>query len=173
MKKEIKKADMKGIVGVSGEFFVAAELSQRGIVATMTMKNTPSIDILAANLSTGQAANIQVKTMSIGNNAGWRLGKKDENSSGIANHYYVFVDLKGPGILPEYIIVPQNELAKLIKKLHKKWLSGTKKDGSARKDTDIRTFDPNRNKDCKKLADEYRDNWDTLGLWPDGSTKVK
>ena len=44
-----KKMDMKGIVGVSGEFFVAAELSQRGIVATMTLKNTPYIDILATD----------------------------------------------------------------------------------------------------------------------------
>lgn len=165
MKKQTTNNDKKGIVGVAGEFFVAAELSQRGIVATMTLKNTPSIDILATNLSTGQTANIQVKTMSIGNNAGWRLGKKDEVVSGIANHYYVFVDLKGSGMLPEYIIVPQDELAKLIKRLHKKWLLGTKKDGSARKDTDIRTFDPNRNVDCKKLADQYRDNWEVLGLF--------
>lgn len=68
----------KGIIGVSGEYFVAAELSQLGIIATLTLKNTPSIDILATNLESGKYANIQVKTMSIDNNQGWRLSEKDE-----------------------------------------------------------------------------------------------
>ena len=164
MKTKVHKEDQKGIVGVAGEFFVAAELSQRGIVATMTLKNTPAIDILATNLSNGKSANIQVKTMSIGNNTGWRLGKKDEVFSGIANHYYVFVNLKGEGLLPEYIVVPQKELSSLIKKIHKEWISGTKKDGTARKDSGIRLFNPKSNADCKRIADKYRDNWEVLGL---------
>ena len=115
---------MKGIVGASGEFFVAAELSQRGIVATMTIKNTPYIDILATNLEKAKTANIQVKTMSIGNNAGWHLGPKDGEPSGIANHFYVLVNLQGPGSLPEYIILPKGEFSVFLKDKQEKWKSG-------------------------------------------------
>lgn len=155
----------KGIVGVTGEYFVAAELSQRGIVATLTLKNTPSIDILATNLDKDKYANIQVKTMSFTNNSGWRLGKKDEEISKIKNHYYVFVNLKEIGSLPEYIIVPQKNLSQFIKKAHFNWLEGTKKDGTARKDTDIRVFDAYINSKTKKFAKKYINNWEIIDLW--------
>lgn len=163
MKKD--KIGMNGIVGVSGEFFVAAELSQRGIVATMTLKNTPHIDILATNLEKAKTANIQVKTMSINNNTGWRLSEKDEKPSNIKNHYYVFVNLQGPGKLPEYIIIPQKELAVFLEKEHKSWVSGKKRDGSSRKDTSIRVLNPNTNESCRVFVNKYRDNWKILNLW--------
>jgi hypothetical protein len=162
MSKELNKKS--GIVGVSGEFFVAAELSQRGIVATLTLKNTPSIDIIATNLEKGTVANIQVKTMSIGNKNGWRLGPKDEEPSNIMNHYYVLVDLQGLNKMPEYTIIPKKEFASFINKSHRDWLSIPKKDGNPRKDTDIRVFNPNINKECKKFAEKYRDNWNILKL---------
>ncbi len=153
------------VIGIAGEYFVAAELSQRGIVATLTLKNTPCIDILATNLEKGKFANIQVKTMSIHNKAGWHLGPKDENSSNIANHFYVLVDLQGEGKTPEYIIIPKKELANFIKKDYACWLSKTKKDGTPRKNTSMRIFDPNRRRHVKKFVEQYRNNWDTLGLW--------
>jgi hypothetical protein len=37
------------LAGVSGEYFVAAELSRRGFIASITMRNTRGIDILAIN----------------------------------------------------------------------------------------------------------------------------
>jgi len=76
----------RSLTGSAVEYFVAAELSQRGIVATLTLKNTPYIDILAINLLKEKTANIQVKTMLFNNNAGWRLGKKDESTSKIVNY---------------------------------------------------------------------------------------
>ncbi|MEK7088664.1 MAG: hypothetical protein AAB913_00865 [Patescibacteria group bacterium] len=42
-KKKNKKQDYT-ITGVSGNFFVAAELSRRGLIATLTLKNTPLVD---------------------------------------------------------------------------------------------------------------------------------
>jgi hypothetical protein len=44
----------KGIVGVAGEFFVAAELSQRGVVATLT-------DILATPKNEKKALSLLLK----------------------------------------------------------------------------------------------------------------
>jgi hypothetical protein len=161
--KKIKKRS--GIIGVSGEYFVAAELSQRGVVATLTLKNTPYIDILATNLGTGKSANIQVKTMSVENNAGWHLGQKDGEPSGVANHFYVLVDLQGPGKLPQYIILPKKEFSKIIKKDYKKYISGKKKDGTPRKETNMRIFDPNRKSHLRDFSSKYVNNWEILGLW--------
>jgi hypothetical protein len=150
----------KGIIGVAGEYFVAAELSQMGIVATLTLKNTPSIDILATNLDNGKFVNIQVKTMSLENNTGWRLSKKDEEPSSILNHYYVLVNLKGIGVSPEYYIIPHNKLAKLLYDDHRQWLAG----GANRKDTTMRVFDPYRRTAQKEFGEQYKNNWDILGL---------
>jgi len=144
----------KGIIGVAGEYFVAAELSQRGIVATLTLKNTPKIDILATNLETGQYANIQVKTMSFSNKQGWRLSNKDEEKSNIKNHFYVLVNLVEVGQLPEYYVIPQAKLADLIKKDHREWLAG----GKNRKDTTMRIFDPYRREKQRKFGEKYQNN---------------
>ena len=150
----------KGIIGVAGEYFVAAELSQMGIVATLTLKNTPKIDILATNLENGKFVNIQVKTMSVQNKQGWRLSKNDEVKSGIKNHYYVFVNLQGQGNLPEYYIIPQPKLAKLLYEDHRAYLAG----GKNRKDTTMRVFDPYRREVLKKFGKKYKNNWSVLGL---------
>ncbi|MDP2691095.1 MAG: aspartate ammonia-lyase [bacterium] len=151
----------KGIIGVAGEYFAAAELSQMGIVATLTLKNTPSIDILATNLENGKFANIQVKTMSPGNKQGWRLSKKDEEKSTIKNHYYVLVNLQDVGKLPEYYIIPQAKLAKYLYDDHRGWLAGNIK----RKDTTMRIFDPYRKKIPKEFGEKYKNNWKILDLF--------
>lgn len=158
MSKVIDKR--KNIVGVAGEYFVAAELSQRGIVATLTLKNTPRIDVLATNLDNGEYANIQVKTMSLGNNAGWRLSDKDEKLSEIKNHYYVLVNLKGVGLIPEYYIIPQSKLAFQLFKDHRQWLAAK----PGRKDTSMRIFDPYRRECSKKFGEKFKNNWKILKL---------
>jgi hypothetical protein len=35
--------------GIAGEYFVAAELTRRGHVAALTLRNTRGIDVLASN----------------------------------------------------------------------------------------------------------------------------
>lgn len=150
----------KGIIGVAGEYFVAAELSQMGIIATLTLKNTPSIDILATNLETGKFANIQVKTMSLNNKQGWRLSSKDEEKSKIKNYFYIMVNLQEIGKLPEYYIIPQKKLADLLYNDHREWLSGNVK----RKDTTMRIFDPYRRKSQKEFGEPYKNNWKILDL---------
>lgn len=150
----------KGIIGVAGEYFVAAELSQLGYVATLTLKNTPSIDLLVTNMENGKFVNVQVKTMSIENKQGWRLSKKDEEKSNIKNYFYVLVNLQGEGKLPEYYIFPQVILAKLIYKDHRDYLAAK----STRKDTDMRVFDPYRKKMHLDSGEKYRNNWGILNL---------
>jgi hypothetical protein len=38
-----------GLTGIAGEYFVAAELSLRGFMASVTLRNNDSIDIHASN----------------------------------------------------------------------------------------------------------------------------
>ena len=63
--------------GVSGEYFVAAELSRRGFVASLTLRNTRGIDVLASNADATKSVGIQVKTCS-GTKPDWILNKKAE-----------------------------------------------------------------------------------------------
>ena len=78
---------------MAGEYFVAAELSRRGWIATLTLKNTPNIDAIATTLDGSRTINIQVKTRSIGNRQGWILNKGIETILPGNNFYIAFVDL--------------------------------------------------------------------------------
>src|SRR5262245_60002796 len=81
------------LVGVSGEYFVAAELSRRGYAASITLRNMRSVDILAANSDATRSVVIQVKTNSKKNKK-WIMNKKEETIQS-NSLFYVFVNLKG------------------------------------------------------------------------------
>src|SRR5262249_29751282 len=51
----------KILTGIAGEYFVAAELSRRGYVASLTLRNTRGIDILASNTDATKSVGIQEK----------------------------------------------------------------------------------------------------------------
>jgi Holliday junction resolvase-like predicted endonuclease len=72
-KMKLNRRSTYNITGVSGEYFVAAELSRRGWVAVITLKNTPNIDVIATTPDGKRTLNIQVKTRSIKNRQGWIL----------------------------------------------------------------------------------------------------
>ena len=50
------------LAGVSGEYFVAAELSRRGFIASITLRNTRGNDIVGTNASASKTVTIQCKT---------------------------------------------------------------------------------------------------------------
>ncbi len=144
------------LAGVSGEYFVAAELSKRGYIASITLRNTKGIDILCSNSDSSKTIGIQVKTNN-GSKRNWILNKKAENY--FADHlYYVFVNLNNNNNNkhPEFFIVPSKDVAKFCKKLHKKWLDTPGKKGQKHKDTPIRSFNDNE--------EFYLNRWDLLNL---------
>lgn len=49
------------LAGVAGEYFVAAELSRRGFIASITLRNTRGIDIVVANKDATKTVTIQCK----------------------------------------------------------------------------------------------------------------
>src|SRR3990172_11906698 len=93
----------KTLSGVSGEYFVAAELSRRGYVASLTLRNTRGIDILASNKDATKSVGIQVKTSQRAT-ADWVMTKKAEQDLA-ENLFYVFVSLP-PHAPASFHIVP-------------------------------------------------------------------
>ena len=143
--------------GISGEYFVAAELSRRGYVASITLRNTRGIDILASNVDATCSVGIQVKTRQ---DAGteWVLNKKAEvelEGGMAANLFYVFVALNGTKA-PSFHIVRRTIVAQYARTNHERWLATPSRTGQAHADTAMRKFaDP---------SGEYRDAWHVLGL---------
>jgi hypothetical protein len=141
-------------VGVAGEYFVAAELSIRGFLASITLRNSRGIDIIVSSPDASRSVSIQVKTSNRGGPK-WILNKKAESYIG-ENHYYVFVVLRGFSQRPDFYVVPSEVVAEYTSTSHRRWLEGRKADGSARKDSAIRNFrDPDG---------QYREAWHLLRL---------
>ena len=145
---------LAGVAGVAGEYFVAAELSRRGYIASISLRNTRGIDILATNQDASRTITIQCKTNQLGLKA-WMLNEKSEEFHA-ENHYYVFVALGNPILRPNYHIVPSATVAEFITENHKKWLGTPGSKGQPHVDTPVRKFiDPD---------DNFLECWDLLGL---------
>lgn len=156
MKAESQKLS-KTLSGVSGEYFVAAELSRRGFIAAVTLRNSRGIDLLVSRVGGKRAATIQVKTLQSGNQE-WLLSKDDDNPKS-EDHFYVFVALNGVEGNPEYHVVPGSVVSEESASNHKLYLSKNKKDGTLRKDTAMRTFRP---------GERFRGKWGTLTVHTGG-----
>ena len=143
----------KVLSGVAGQHFVAAELSRLGYIATVTLRNTKGIDVLAANEAGTKAVSIQVKTNQ-NSDPTWLLDAKCD-SMAAADLFYVFVNLNAQGA-PSYHVVESKIVADATAAGHKAWLSKPKRNGQPRKNTSMRVFnDP---------AGQYLNAWSRLGL---------
>ncbi len=137
--------------GNSGEYFVAGELERRGFTVGVPMSNVEKFDILAINRENGHQFAIQVKSTE-SNNKRWTLTKKNEEKTKDKNKIYIFVTLHGLDI-PEYHIVPWNDVAESIKRTHQNWLKTPGKK-APHKDNPIRVFEDKE--------DKYLNQWDYL-----------
>ena len=144
----------KGKTGAAGEFFVAGELTKKGYVASITIRNTKGIDVLVSSEDGRTTRAIQVKS-STGKNKAWILSQKAEDEFN-DNLFYVFVNLKDSSERADYYIVPSKFVADFVKSSHSSWLSLPSKSGKLRKDTSMRKFeDPDQ---------RYLEKWELLGL---------
>lgn len=143
----------KHLSGIAGEYLVAAELSRRGYIASLTLRNTQGIDVLASSADGSRQVAIQVKCDQ-GKGPEWILGSKAERLS--ASHlFYVFVRLHDGGT-PEFFVVPSADVAEFTTGSHREWLAKPGRRGQAHKDTPIRIFSDRQGM--------YRDAWARLGL---------
>lgn len=156
MKKTSKRIGHKIFTGIAGEYFVAAEISKRGAIATITLKNVPSIDILASSVDGKQAVNIQVKAGRL-TTGGFIVGHKLMKTLG-KKFFYIFVFLKDIGE-PEYWVIPQAIVAKTVELDYQKWIKGR----SIKSKKAPRTLQWKHLK--SKRFQKYYNNWKILGLW--------
>lgn len=142
------------LVGVAGEYLVAGELTLRGYIASITLRNSRGIDIIASNSVGSRSVSLQVKTNSHGSKS-WILSKKSEEYFS-DSHFYVFVALGQINSRSKFHIVPSKIVAESTKTGHANWLKGKKIDGSKRKDSSIRNFHDHE--------DKYLEAWHLIEL---------
>jgi len=142
------------LAGVAGEYFVAAELSRRGHIASISLRNTRGIDIIATNREASRSVTIQCKTNQLARKV-WILNEKSDDFVSDA-HFYVFVALGGVLERPSYHVVPSRNVAAYTSTGHRQWLQTLGRAGRQHVDNPVRKF--------SDLDDEYLERWDLLGL---------
>lgn len=119
----------KGYRGDACQFFVAGELCRRGLVATVTMGNSPNTDILCSNPDGTNFAHIQVKTFIPGTRS-CSVGLKSEQDYG-PNFFWVLGGIPKPDSDSrfQYYIIPSKEMAKNIRECFRIWIETPGKNG--------------------------------------------
>ena len=103
----------KNLTALSGEYFVAGHLCMNGIVASLTLKNYPGVDIFAYNPANRNHTAIQVKTTRVARSSGYFISDPDKVKSEGTPFVFVHLSKKLP---PEFYVVGASALAKLIKR---------------------------------------------------------
>jgi hypothetical protein len=156
------------LIGVTGEYYVCAELGKLGILALLTPKNNPLFDIVAVTPDASRTVTIQVKTMSEHNNQGWKLGMEICERKNNPLLFTVLVNLTNKQI--DYYIYEYDILSERVEKTYFDYLNVLKKDGTKRKDIAFRWYD------FKQFTvDDYsrKNNWNILGFNSPLKTKEK
>jgi hypothetical protein len=154
------------LVGQTGEYLVAAELSRRGLIATTFTGNLPYYDIIASN-EKGKHVSVQVKASRV---SSWQFGditkffdisfKGKHQIVGrrircpIQRLVVVFVRIDANGA-DQYHILPWRRLRDLIAKGHKAYLG---KHGGMRAEK----WDSLHGAISEKDLMPYKDKWTTI-----------
>ena len=149
------------LLGIAGEYFVAGELSRRGYIASVTLRNTASVDILVSNGK--KAINIQVKTRCTETTDGWKLGSKPLDSKEVnSNIFYIFVEISSDpnNKKIDYHIIPKNELNKRVEENYQEWIIGENQLNGRPRTSNLRIFRINQYPEFQ--TEKYRGNWDVL-----------
>jgi Holliday junction resolvase-like predicted endonuclease len=146
-------------VAYAGENFVAAEIHRRGGYAVTFSGNMKGIDLLASDVEHDRVISIQVKTKTAGT---WQTtikhGKKQKEPEDVSK-FWIFVDLGKDD--PEYYIVPAWWIENDIHVAHDQYLA---EHGGHRAKTDTSTH----HAIPVKRIQEWKDSWDTLGIFLPG-----
>lgn len=149
--------------GSASQFFVAGELCRRGLVAVVTMGNTPNTDILCSNVEGTKFVHIQVKTYVPGNKT-VSVGRKAEKYYG-ENFIWVLAGIPTAKSDKdfEYFVIPSSEVSKNVKKAHQKWLDTPGKNGQAHNDSNVRTIHlPPHQSISGWQIEQYKNNWSII-----------
>ena len=144
-------------LGNAGEFYVLAQLAQRGYIAGKTDDGQTLIDVIATDPDTLNTVNIQVKTRTIdGKKSSWLMSLKNEQA--FEKLWYVVVEVGDDDVLPNFFIFSSKEVSDSIKQRLIDYLAKPKKDGTPRKGGgSIRHFEPS-----EEFKAERKNNWEIM-----------
>ena len=144
-------------VGNAGEFYVLAQLAQRGYIAGKTDDGQTLIDVIATDPESLNTVNIQVKTRTIdGKISSWLMSEKNEKV--FEKLWYVVVEVGDDDVLPNFFIFSSKEVSDSIKQRLIDYLAKPKKDGTPRKGGgSIRHFEPS-----EEFKAERKNNWEIM-----------
>jgi hypothetical protein len=158
------KAGEGTLIGNAGEFYVAAELLKRGVIAALAPRNAHSLDIVAAKEQ--KTARIRVKTKSEAFDEWQWMTKKDGSLfRDVADgaDFTVLVNLAMNTANMAYFVIPTKILEQWLIEDYQEWVrtpgrNGRPHDGTTKK----------RNLNGRKYASRlssYLNNWDSI--WDD------
>ncbi len=164
------------LTGAAGEHYIIFRLLELGHIAGLAPQGASNLDLIVTDIEGKRQVAIQVKTrLRKGSDNGWHMKVKHEKLIE-KNLYYCFIDLPNEiDKVPVVYIISSKAVAEVISTAHKIWLSLPGKKGKPHKDTDMRRFLPDYSKTLKTdhpfikehsegWLDEYKENWDILGL---------
>ncbi len=104
------------MTGMLGVYLTAAELTNQGLIVSVTSRNARGADLLATNQSYKNTWSIQVKTNRRASRY-WLLNKHYKTEVA-KRHVYVFVNLRGDK-RPDYYVVPSHLVRRCGRVFHR------------------------------------------------------
>lgn len=160
----MSSASEKSSRGNAGQFRVASELCRRGMQASITLGNTPGVDVLCMSADGRKCVTIQVKTFRAGQNK-CTVGEKAEVDRG-GSFFWVLVGLKDdehPNATERFYILPSKDMARNVKDRHDRWLATPGRNGQKHNESRIRNVWMNNKGPAGRFdISEYEDRWDYI-----------
>lgn len=127
----------KSLIGMAGEFLVAAELNRRGIHAAVTYGSAKRADVYAFGPVSDRPARIEVKSTPKGSKK-WVIGEKALNEDNWSDYvFWVLVMLPDPHPptatttdeirgthAPRFFVFTAREIGQRIRELHRSYAKG-------------------------------------------------
>ncbi len=159
MIEENEDEGSKNTKGSASQYFVAAELSRRGVIAALTLGNCPNTDILCSDSAGKLFAHIQVKTFPLKKKM-CAVGLKAEREFG-KRFFWVLVGLsKEADESPIYYVIPSRLMAKHVKASFLEWLKRNPSHDPKNPFRGVR-IPPRKNLD-KWSIKKYEGRWDLI-----------
>jgi hypothetical protein len=128
------------LIGTAGEYYVCAELCRLGYLALLTPKNNPLFDVVVTNVNGTRSASIQVKTRSIRNTQGWKIGKPRDADETPGDPFIVLVNMHADRS-PDFYVYRYSEFVSRVSEIFENYITKPKRSGAPRKDPGFRCFD--------------------------------
>jgi len=150
-----------GFIGHAGEHYVLYQLYRRGLLAALSPRGAPTVDVLVLAPDESVLASLQVKTKT--KKEGWVMGKKHVRL--VAPHlFYAFVDLKPDD--PVTYIVPSSVVADVLHLEHQAYIDTPGRGGRQRRDSTMYELRNAYRHSVPGYPDgwleAYRERWDLL-----------